>query len=494
MKKTLFTAGLVLLNLLPQSVSAKSININPLMTGLNSSYLGLEDAALADQAFTNKRTPGRMFLYSTYHWDHEPWVLLSADRQKELETVVSSMHTIDLGFSWLLGDNMQLSFDTFGSLVGVAPQFGGDNNTHVGDTRIQFKYRFLTDTYWNMAIAPEVTIPTGVEYVGHRYGASVSNSSFAPGAKLIGEYRTSENQWTFNLGYTYYDQAEFKFPNQNYPHIDGRSRIFLGAGWLTRLGKNWAIDSEFSTQMTAGENHFTPPGLLTLGGRYQPGKTISWHFGAGTGSLGTPGGNDPVIYAGIKVPLFGSKNDETTPGSYEDPLVQEAYKKSLIDHSSDETKVDFKELEPYMNSNPVDTETGKSLYTQDELTKKVIYKKERIVVLDEIEFDLNMSHLTPRGKQIVHQVAKVIHSHKDDIRHIDVDGHTDHLGNNRINDPLSQARAETVANELAAQGVPPYLLTASGFGSHKPLHNYKTNPRSLWEKNRRVEFNITQIE
>lgn len=495
MKNYLLATSLAAIQLFTGLAQAKSININPLATGMNSSYVGLEDAALADQAFSNKRTPGRMFLYTTYHWDHEPWVILSSDRQKELEPVVANMHTLDFGFSWLMSDDMQLSFDTFGSLVGVAKAYGGDNNTHIGDTRVQFKYRFLTDTYWNMAIAPEITIPTGVEYVGHPYGASLSNSSFAPGIKVIGEYRTNENQWTFNLGYSYFDQAEFKFANQSYPHIDGRSRIFVGGGWLYRFTKTWAMDTEFSANMPTGNNHFTPPGLVSIGGRYQPGKTISWHMGVGTGSLGNAGGNDPIIYAGFKIPFFGnSKNNDSESGDYQDPLVQEAYKKNLIDHASDPSRINLSELDPYINSNPVDTETGKPLYTQDELTKKVVYKKERIVVLDEVEFDLNMSHLTPRGRQIVHQVAKVILEHKNDIKHVNVDGHTDHLGNDRINDPLSQARAETVVRELAAQGVSLSLLTPTGFGSHKPLYNNKVAPRWQWEKNRRVEFNISQYE
>jgi len=362
---------------------SKSININPLMTGLNSSYLGLEDASLSDQPFSVKRTPGRTFIYLNYDWDKSPWVLLSKDKKKKVEDVVESMHTIEMGFSWLLGDSMQLGVTTFGSLVNVAPQYGGDSTAHLGDTRLQFKYRFLTDTYWNMAIAPEITVPTGVEYVGHRYGAGLSNSSFAPGVKFIGEYRTSENQWTFNLGYNYYDQAEFKSPTQSYPTIDGRSRIFIGTGWLMRLSQRWALDSEYSTQLTPGENHFTPPGLLTLGTRYQPANTLSWNFGLGTGSLGGPGGNDILAYVGVKVPLFGSTNKKPGikegfggAGRYEDPLLQEAYKKQLIDHSSDQTTLKSQEFDSYFNNNPVEPDSGKSLYTpRDELTKRALFDK-----------------------------------------------------------------------------------------------------------------------
>lgn len=377
MKKKLIAASLAALGLFSGEARAKSININPLMTGLNSSYVGLEDASLSDNAFSRKRTPGRTYFYTTYHWAHDPWVLMTPDRQKELKPVVSGMHTLDLGFSWLLGDNMQLGVQGFGAVVNVAPEFGGEKNFHTGDARVQFKYRFLTDTYWSMAIAPEITIPTGVEYVGNRLGASLSNSSFAPGFKFIGEYRTNENQWTFNLGYSYYDQAEFKFPNHEYPRIDGRSRLFLGTGWLTRLNRRWAIDTEFSSQMPMGMNHFTQPGLLTVGARYQANKSLSWHFGAGTGSLGTPAGNDPVIYAGIKVPFFGSQKEENGPESFEDPLLQEAYRKQLNQHADDDKKVSLKEVEPFMNTNPVDQDTGKPLYTLDELTKKMTSKKKK---------------------------------------------------------------------------------------------------------------------
>jgi len=356
--------------------NAKSININPILTGVNTSYLGLEDASLADQPFSSKRTPGRTTLSVNYHLDNSPWVLLTADKKKKVENVVSSMQTIDLGFSWLLGDTMQLGFETFGSMVNVAPQYGAESSSHIGDSRLQFKYRFLTDTYWNMAVAPEITIPTGVEYTGHQYGASLSNSSFAPGARFIGEYRTSENQWTFNLGYTYYDQAEFKSPNQNYPRIDGRSRIFLGTGWLIRLSNYWALDSEYSSQLTPGDNHFTPPGLATFGGRYQPSNTLSWNFGLGTGAFGSAGGNDSVIYVGFKIPLFGSSNQNNKDGRYEDPLLREAYKKNLIDNSEDRTTLRSKDFDPNnFISNTTDQTSVKSESTRDEMTKKALFER-----------------------------------------------------------------------------------------------------------------------
>lgn len=358
---------------------AHSININPLNTGLNSSYLGLEDASLSDQAFSHKRTPGRKAIYINYYWDRSPWVILSEDKKSKVDTVVSSLNVLDIGFSWLLDDHMQVGFETFGAIVSVDENYGGESSTHMGDSRLQFKYRFLTETNWSMAIAPEIIIPTGVEYTGHQYGASLSNSSFAPSLRLMGEYKTTETQWVFNLGYSYFDKAEFKSsstPNQDYPRIDGRSRLFIGSGSLIRLSKKWGINTEFTSQIPAGTNHFTPPGLFTFGARYQPAKTISWDFGLGSGALGQKAsGNDSLIYIGAKIPLFSGalKNQPNNPIHDNDPLLEEAYKKELIDRSSNKRKLDPRELEPYRESEvPEDNSMNSNFYNSNNSERKLL--------------------------------------------------------------------------------------------------------------------------
>lgn len=362
--------------LIPTSGHTKSINIHPLSFGLNSSYLGLEDASLADQPFSNRRSIGRKFFFVNYSYDKSPWVLLSQDKSSKKENVVSSMQSLDFGWGWLLNDQMQVGLESFGSMISVAPQYGGESTSHMGDTRLNLKYRFMTDTFWSMAVMPELTIPTGAEYEGHYYGASVSNSSLAPGVRFMGEFRTTENQWVFNLGYSYFDKAEYKSPHQEYPKIDGRSRLFLGSGWLTKINQNWAFNSEYSTQIPTGTNHFTPPGLLTLGARYQPAQTMSWQFGVGTGAFGAASskasGNDSFVYTGIKIPLFGSSYESQSTssstnkiryrtkskisGDYDDPLLQEAYKKELVDHSSDRSTLRSSDIIPYsqQQTNPFD--------------------------------------------------------------------------------------------------------------------------------------------
>ncbi len=66
-----------------------------------------------------------------------------------------------------------------------------------------------------------------------------------------------------------------------------------------------------------------------------------------------------------------------------------------------------------------------------------------------------------------------------------VEGHTDSTGSKKINDSLSQRRAEAVMNYLVENGFPTDKISAKGFGSDHPIGNNKT--RKGRQENRRVE-------
>ena len=68
----------------------------------------------------------------------------------------------------------------------------------------------------------------------------------------------------------------------------------------------------------------------------------------------------------------------------------------------------------------------------------------------------------------------------------EVQGHTDNQGSDKVNDPLSQQRAEAVVAALAKLGVDDFNLRAVGKGSHVPVADNKTEAGRA--KNRRVEF------
>ncbi|WP_433834257.1 OmpA family protein [Flavobacterium anhuiense] len=67
-----------------------------------------------------------------------------------------------------------------------------------------------------------------------------------------------------------------------------------------------------------------------------------------------------------------------------------------------------------------------------------------------------------------------------------IEGHTDSTGSAKINDKLSQDRANAVMNALIERGVNPENLEAKGFGSSKPVASNKTAAGKA--QNRRTEI------
>ncbi|KAA8731145.1 OmpA family protein [Acinetobacter qingfengensis] len=73
-----------------------------------------------------------------------------------------------------------------------------------------------------------------------------------------------------------------------------------------------------------------------------------------------------------------------------------------------------------------------------------------------------------------------------------VSGYTDSTGNDSINIPLSQRRAQAVANYLIQQGVPSNRINAQGYGSSNPIADNTTAAGK--QQNRRVELQIYAVQ
>ena len=76
--------------------------------------------------------------------------------------------------------------------------------------------------------------------------------------------------------------------------------------------------------------------------------------------------------------------------------------------------------------------------------------------------------------------------------HVQVDGHTDNVGNPEANLKLSQERAEAVVKYLVEKkAVAAARLSAKGFGDSQPIADNKTKKGQA--KNRRVDFTVTKL-
>jgi len=108
-----------------------------------------------------------------------------------------------------------------------------------------------------------------------------------------------------------------------------------------------------------------------------------------------------------------------------------------------------------------------------------------------ITFPINRYDIQPQFQSTLDQVASTLSTYPSTM--IDVYGHTDPSGGDVINIPLSQNRAISVANYLAARGVQRERIATQGFGSSQPLPGNTNATEAERAANRRVEIRIVPV-
>jgi len=107
-----------------------------------------------------------------------------------------------------------------------------------------------------------------------------------------------------------------------------------------------------------------------------------------------------------------------------------------------------------------------------------------------ILFETNSSTLNEQSQDALTKFAQTLQNNSE--TNIAISGHTDSTGSDAINQPLSEKRAESVANFLISKGVARSRMTTVGNGSKQPVEdNKKAKGR---KKNRRVEIVIVANE
>ena len=122
------------------------------------------------------------------------------------------------------------------------------------------------------------------------------------------------------------------------------------------------------------------------------------------------------------------------------------------------------------------------------ITKKQKVNKELYELLNSkvIEFVKSKDEITPKSQAVLDEVFDILNKHKG--LKIQIEGHTDSDGDEKINQFLSEVRAVAVKKYLVKKGIDPKSLTTVGFGESKPIVD--NNSTINKQKNRRVEFKV----
>ncbi|MEO7312145.1 MAG: OmpA family protein [Chitinophagaceae bacterium] len=123
--------------------------------------------------------------------------------------------------------------------------------------------------------------------------------------------------------------------------------------------------------------------------------------------------------------------------------------------------------------------------------------KEKRVITEEVKakvemaakrvfFQTNKSTLLSKSFPSLEEVIAILKENED--AKLDIEGHTDNTGSDKINQPLSQNRANAVMKYFVKNGIDASRLTAKGFGSSKPRATNKTAAGRA--ENRRVVMTL----
>lgn len=112
--------------------------------------------------------------------------------------------------------------------------------------------------------------------------------------------------------------------------------------------------------------------------------------------------------------------------------------------------------------------------------------KGQTMVLDHLIFSQGKSVIDPKSYPQLDEVAEMM---KENTRiEIQLEGHTDNVGNSKANLKLSQDRVDAVKRYLVDKGIGKGRIQTKAFGGSQPLRNEMT-PEAR-SQNRRVEMRI----
>lgn len=129
----------------------------------------------------------------------------------------------------------------------------------------------------------------------------------------------------------------------------------------------------------------------------------------------------------------------------------------------------------------------------EEEPKRVKLTSNKIEITEKVFFEFDKAVIKSESHGLLDEVAQVMKDNEH-VKKVRVDGHAslekDTPATRQYNKRLSSMRAKAVVQYLVSKGVDASRLESKGFGNEQPLASNDTDEGR--EKNRRVEFNITE--
>jgi outer membrane protein OmpA-like peptidoglycan-associated protein len=120
---------------------------------------------------------------------------------------------------------------------------------------------------------------------------------------------------------------------------------------------------------------------------------------------------------------------------------------------------------------------------------RVELRDNKIEIHEKIQFELAKATIKPESFSLLDEIVGVIKANPH-IKKVSIEGHASSDGDAAFNKRLSADRAKSVRAYFIEHGIPESTLVAAGFGVERPIASNDTEDGR--EKNRRVEFNITE--
>jgi len=110
-----------------------------------------------------------------------------------------------------------------------------------------------------------------------------------------------------------------------------------------------------------------------------------------------------------------------------------------------------------------------------------------VVNMGDVLFDFGKYDLRPEAREKLAKLTGIVHGHPG--LNLDIEGYTDNIGTDQVNQTLSEKRAESVRTYLVQEGLTESSVSSKGFGKSSPVADNDT-PAGR-QKNRCVEIVVS---